>query len=97
MESNIELKIRKQKDLIYEIQVPINSQISAEYPQYLTKVIKLGLSGGQLVVKVGGGYFEFLEYLDRKGILLAPYQKNVMITSESHEIGEKYLRNFMSV
>lgn len=97
MESNIELKIRKQKDLIYEIQVPFNSQTSVEYPHYLTKVIKLGLSGGQLVVKVGGGYFEFLEYLDRKGILMAPFQKKVLITSESHEIGEKFIRNFLSV
>ena len=89
MESNIELKIKKQKDLIFEIQVPINSQVSNEQcPQYLTKVIKLGLSGGQLVVKVGGGYFEFLEYLDRKGVLLAPYQKKVLITSETQEIGE---------
>jgi hypothetical protein len=55
--------------------------------QYITKVIKLSLSGGQLVVKVGGGYFEILEYLDRKG-LLRPDQKKVLITSESHEIGE---------
>ena len=54
----------------------------------MTKIIKLGLSGGQLVVKVGGGYFEFLEYLDRKGVLLAPYQKKILITSETQEIGE---------
>ena len=69
--------------------MPINSQASTDQnPQYLTKVIKLGLSGGQLVVKVGGGYFEFLEYLDRKGVLLAPYQKKILITSETQEIGE---------
>ena len=34
------------------------------------KVIKLGLSGGILMVNVGGGYFDFLEYLDRKGLLM---------------------------
>ena len=64
--------------------------------QYITKVIKLSLSGGQLVVKVGGGYFEFLEFLDRKGIL-RPHKEKVMMTSESHEIGEKYFKQFLSV
>ena len=49
------------------------------------------------MVKVGGGYFEFLEYLDRKGVLLTPYQKKVLITSETQEIGEKYIKNFLSV
>jgi hypothetical protein len=34
-------------------------------------VIKLGLSGGMLVTNVGGGYYDFLEYLDRKGVLVA--------------------------
>ena len=36
------------------------------------KVFKLGLSGGALVVHVGGGYFDLLEFLDRKGMLKSP-------------------------
>jgi hypothetical protein len=34
-------------------------------------IIKLGLSGGSLVVKVGGGSMDFLEYLERKGVLVS--------------------------
>lgn len=75
MEQNIRLSLKKVKDCVYEIQVPLNSTLSQRSnslpsSQLITKVVKLGLSGGLLVAKVGGGYFDFLEYLDRKGVLV---------------------------
>ena len=59
--------------------VPINSTMSQRTDgnsllpssNYIAKIVKLGLSGGMLVTKVGGGYYDFLEYLDRKGVLVA--------------------------
>jgi len=40
------------------------------------KLVKLGLSGGALVVHVGGGYFDFLEFLDRKGLLMGQHMSS---------------------
>ena len=63
--------------------MPINSIVyqrseSLASSQFITKVVKLGLSGGILVAKVGGGYFDFLEYLDRKGVLMPQEVKSRM-------------------
>ncbi|CDW81579.1 UNKNOWN [Stylonychia lemnae] len=66
-ERNINLKLAKVKDLIYEIQIPT---IQDEIPQIKTKLLKFGLSGNTLMVRLGGGYIDLLEYLDRQGFLI---------------------------
>jgi hypothetical protein len=63
MEQNITLTMKKVRNFQYEICMK---------PPLGRKVLKLGLSGGALVVHVGGGYLNFLEFLDRKGMLSFP-------------------------
>lgn len=66
----------KVKDFVYQVLLPLPKSdtynrvyISSQRPKEMVKVVKLNLSGGLLMVNVGGGYFDFLEYLDRKGVL----------------------------
>ena len=35
----------------------------------MQRIVKLGLSGTSLMVRQGGGYSDFLEFLDKKGML----------------------------
>eukprot|EP00350_Pseudokeronopsis_sp_OXSARD2_P000448 CAMPEP_0170562988 /NCGR_PEP_ID=MMETSP0211-20121228/63539_1 /TAXON_ID=311385 /ORGANISM="Pseudokeronopsis sp., Strain OXSARD2" /LENGTH=105 /DNA_ID=CAMNT_0010880595 /DNA_START=280 /DNA_END=594 /DNA_ORIENTATION=- len=58
-EANINLDISKIKDFIFEIK---------NYPDYengreVNRVINLRLSGNQLMIRTGGGYYDFLEFL----------------------------------
>lgn len=83
LEQNIKLKMTKVKDFVYQVTLPVpqgdsytTSYYASQKPKELVKTIKLGLSGGMLVVNVGGGYFDFLEYLDRKGVLCSANEKN---------------------
>ena len=64
-EQNIKLPIAKVKDFVYELQFP--NQYSNDKPVH--RLVKLGLSGTTLMIRQGGGYTDFLEFLDRKGFL----------------------------
>lgn len=60
----MQLPMAKVKDFIYEIQ-----HANTDQGRPISRLIKLGLSGNALMIRQGGGYFDFLEYLDRKGFL----------------------------
>lgn len=94
--------MKKVKNFHFEIALPLNSSIAnteqSTPPHYhgqqsvkeITKVIRLSLSGGKLVVNVGGGYFDFLEYLDRKGVLVTQGAGEKLATESSCE-NSKYM------
>eukprot|EP00347_Sterkiella_histriomuscorum_P001704 403371000 len=63
-ERNIPVKMIKIRDLVYEIVQ--SSQLNLDQPPK-SKQLKFGLSGSELVVRQGGGYVNFLEYIDRHG------------------------------
>ena len=65
LEQNMRIPIKKIKDFVYEIQL----QNFQQPDKPTVRILKLGLSGSSLVVRQGGGYYDFLEYLDRKGFL----------------------------
>ena len=67
-EQNIHLPLRKLEDYSYELEVLPNPW-SQEPPLKTTMRLSLGLSGDQLIVRHGGGYYDFLEFLDKRGYL----------------------------
>jgi len=54
---------------MYQIAVPNMKRNQAEHEHFETVKIRLSLSGGQLIVKTGGGFQLFLEWLHNKKIL----------------------------
>ena len=58
------MELNKIKDFIYEIkQVQANGN---QGEKEVSRIVKLGLSGSSLVVRQGGGYYDLLDFLERK-------------------------------
>lgn len=54
-------------NFMYQIQIPNVKQYQGE--KFCTMKIKLSLSGGQLMVKTGGGFKLFLQWLGEKRVI----------------------------
>jgi len=67
-EQGINLIIERiDKEFMYQIQVPNVKQFQGQKHSALK--IKLSLSGGQLMVKTGGGFKQFLTWLAEKKVI----------------------------
>lgn len=61
------IEIQRIDNFMYQIQIPNVKQYQGE--KFCIMKIKLSLSGGQLMVKTGGGFKLFLQWLGEKRVI----------------------------
>jgi len=67
LEQNVKLDFERVADFVYQIQLPPKTGWNGTKEKKVK--CKLAVSGMQLVVRAGGGYQSFLDFLHRKGVL----------------------------